>query len=50
VYPILEQPIAPPTCIPYLVGNQFPTMVEPMTNNDKQLVQQPFIAPIPTTV
>jgi hypothetical protein len=50
VYPILKQPIVSPTCIPYFVGNQFPTMVQLMTNKDKQPVQQPVIAPIPTTV
>jgi hypothetical protein len=33
-----EQFVVLPTYTPHLVGNQFPTMVQPMTNRDIQLV------------
>ncbi len=39
VYPIPEQHVVPPTYIPHSIGNQFPKVVQPMTNKDKQLVQ-----------
>ncbi len=35
VYPIPKQPIPPPTYTPHCVGNQFLTMVQPMTNRDR---------------
>ncbi len=35
VYPVLQQPIVPPTYTPYFVGNQFPTMVQLVTNRDR---------------
>jgi hypothetical protein len=50
VYPILGQPIVPPTYIPYSIGNQFPTTVQPMTSKDRQLVQKPIIVLVPTTI
>ncbi len=50
LYPILEQLIVPPTYIPYSIGNQFPTMVQIVTNKDKQHVQQPVTALVPTTI
>jgi hypothetical protein len=37
VYLIPEQPIVP-QYIPYSIGNQFPTMVQLVTNRDKQHV------------
>jgi hypothetical protein len=39
MYPVLEQHFVPPTYTPNSVINQFPTMVQPMTKKDKQLVQ-----------
>jgi hypothetical protein len=50
VYPILGQPVIPPMYLPYFVENQFLTMVQLVTNRDKQHVQQPFTTPIPTIV
>ncbi len=50
MYLVLQQPIVPPTYTTYSIGNQFPTMVQPMTSKDKQHVQQPIIAPIPTII
>jgi hypothetical protein len=50
VYPILEQPIIPPTYTPYFVGFWFPTMVQLVTNKDRQPIQQPVIALILTTI
>jgi len=35
VYPVLEQPIVPPTHTPHSIGNQFPTMVQLMINMDR---------------
>jgi hypothetical protein len=35
VYPVLEQPIVPPTHTPHSIGNQFPTMVQPIINMDR---------------
>jgi hypothetical protein len=35
VYPISKQPIVPLTYIPHFAGNQFPTMVQLMTNMDR---------------
>jgi hypothetical protein len=46
VYPIREQHVVPPTYIPYHVGNQFPIVVQPVTNKDRQLV----IASVLTTI
>jgi hypothetical protein len=39
VYPIPKQHVIPPTYIPNSVGNQFPTVVQPVISKDKQLVQ-----------
>jgi len=50
VYPILGQPIVPPTYTPCSVGNQFLTMVQPIASKDRQHVQQPIIAPILTII
>jgi hypothetical protein len=50
VYLVFEQPIIQPTYIPYSVGNQCLTMVQPVTNKDRQHVQQPITTPIPTNV
>jgi hypothetical protein len=50
VYRIPEQPIVPPTYIPFLVGNQFPTVVQPLTNRDKQPIQQLVTVLVPTTI
>jgi hypothetical protein len=36
VYQAHEQPIIPPTYIPYLIGDQFLTMVQPMARKDRQ--------------
>jgi hypothetical protein len=36
VYLVPEQPIVPPTYIPYSIGNQFPTMVQLVTSKDRQ--------------
>jgi hypothetical protein len=44
VYSIPEQPVVPPTYTPYFVGNQFLTMVQIVSNKDRQHV----IAPIST--
>ncbi len=38
VYLILEQLVVPPTYIPYLVGNQFPIVVQLVTNKDKHVI------------
>jgi hypothetical protein len=46
VYLVPKQLVVPPTCIPYFVGNQFPTMVQLVINRDTQ----PIIAPIPIIV
>jgi len=50
VYLVLEQPIVPPTYIPNSIGNQFFIVVQPMTNKDKQLVQQLVTTSMPTTI
>jgi hypothetical protein len=50
VYPVLEQHVVPPTYTPYSIGNQFPIMVQLVTNMDRQHVQQPITAPIPAIV
>ncbi len=50
VYLVLEQHVVPPSYIPYSIGNKFLTMVQPMTNTDRQFVQQPIIAPIFNTI
>jgi len=50
VYLILEQPIVPPTYIPFFIGNQFPIVVQPVTSKDKQHVQQPVTTLVPTIV
>jgi hypothetical protein len=50
VYLIPEQHVAPPTYIPHFVKNQFPIVVQPVINRDKQPIQQLVIAPIPTIV
>ncbi len=39
VYPISKQPIVPPTYILNYVGNQFPTVVQPVISKDRQFVQ-----------
>jgi hypothetical protein len=38
VYPVSEQPIAPPTYTPHFVGNQLPIMVQLVTSRDKIIV------------
>jgi hypothetical protein len=43
VYLILEQPIVPPTYIPYSIGNQIPIVVQPVTSRDKQHVIVPML-------
>jgi hypothetical protein len=50
VYPVLEQPVVPPTFIPYFIGNQFPTMLQLVTNKDRQHVQQLVTTQVPTTI
>ncbi len=50
VYLVSKQPAAPPAYIPHFVRNQFPIVVQPVINRDRQPVQQPIIAPIPTIV
>jgi len=50
VYPILEQPIVPPKFTSHIVGNQFPIMVQLVTNMDKRPIQQSIIAPTLTIV
>jgi len=50
VYLILEQLVVPLTYIPYLVGNQFPIVVQLVTNKDKELIQQHVITPMLTTI
>jgi hypothetical protein len=47
---IVPNVFVPPTYIPYFIGNQFPTMVQPMTNKDRQHVQQLVNAPFLTTI
>jgi hypothetical protein len=47
VYRIPQQPVIPPTYIPYSVGNQFPTLVQLVTNNNRQHVQQPITTNAP---
>jgi hypothetical protein len=39
VYLIFEQLVVPPTYTPHYVGNQFPTVVQPMTSKDRPPVQ-----------
>jgi hypothetical protein len=50
VYLVSKQPAPPPAYIPHFVRNQFPIVVQLVINRDKQHVQQPIIAPIPTIV
>jgi hypothetical protein len=50
VYLVIEQLVVPPTYIPYSIGNQFPPMVQPMINKDRQPVQQPIITSMLTIV
>ncbi len=50
VYPILEQPILPPTYTPYFVGNQLPIMVQLVISRDQQPIQQLVTAFVPTIV
>jgi hypothetical protein len=50
VYLVSEQHVVPPSYIPYSIGNKFLTMVQPMTNKDKQFVQQPITTLVSTTV
>ncbi len=50
VYLVPEQPTTPPTYTPHFVRNQFLILVQPMINMDKQPIQQPIIAPVPTIV
>jgi hypothetical protein len=38
VYLVPKQPIVPPTYVPYSIRNQLPTMVQSVTNKDRQLV------------
>jgi hypothetical protein len=38
-YPVPKQHVVPPTYTPHLVGNQFPKMVHPITNKDREHVQ-----------
>ncbi len=38
VYPVPKQHVVPPTYIPYSVGNQFPIVVQLMTNKEKNLI------------
>jgi hypothetical protein len=48
VYPILEQLVVPPTYTPHSIGNLFIIVVQPVTNKDRQYVQQKIITAIPT--
>jgi hypothetical protein len=50
VYPIFEQLVVPPTYIPYSIGNQFPIVVQLVTNKDRQLVQEPITTLVSTNV
>jgi hypothetical protein len=50
VYLVLEQLVVPHTYIPNSIGNQFPTVVQPMISKDRQPIQQPIIALMPTTI
>jgi hypothetical protein len=50
VYLILEQHVVPLTYIPKSIGNQFFIVVQPMTNKDKQPIQQPVITSMPTVI
>jgi hypothetical protein len=46
VYRVPKQLVIPPTYIPYSIGNQFPTMIQPMTSRDIQLVTTSLLTTI----
>jgi hypothetical protein len=49
VYLVLKQHVVPPTYTPYCIGNSFPTMVQLVTNMDRQHVNAPILTIVHVT-